>query len=72
MPFSKIWSETPLFLDLRDRESKLQGQCGQCEYRKLCGGCRGRSWAVTGNPLAEDPSCLLHPLKGTKDSDSTQ
>jgi radical SAM protein with 4Fe4S-binding SPASM domain len=67
-PFSKIWREAPLFLDLRDRENKLQGQCGECEYRKLCGGCRGRSWALTGNYLAEDPSCFLHPPNGTKES----
>ncbi|MDY7077939.1 MAG: hypothetical protein SXV54_13570, partial [Chloroflexota bacterium] len=50
-----------LFEHLREREKRLQGRCGECEYRKLCGGCRGRAWAVTGDYLAEDPSCFIHP-----------
>ncbi len=60
-PFHTIWATSPVFRDLRQRESKLQGRCGECEYRKLCGGCRGRSWATSGNYLAEDPSCFIHP-----------
>ena len=59
-PFQTIWATSPVFADLRERETRLQGRCGECEYRKLCGGCRGRSWATTGNYLAEDPSCFIH------------
>jgi radical SAM protein with 4Fe4S-binding SPASM domain len=59
--FRTIWSDAPLFRQLRDREHRLQGQCGECEYRVLCGGCRGRSLAVSGDVLAEDPSCFIHP-----------
>ncbi|MBU0494440.1 MAG: radical SAM protein [Chloroflexi bacterium] len=59
-PFKTIWADAPIFQDLRDREHRLQGRCGECEYRKLCGGCRGRTLAVTGNLLAEDPSCFIH------------
>jgi radical SAM protein with 4Fe4S-binding SPASM domain len=66
--FSKIWREAPLFIDLRNRENRLQGQCGKCEYRRLCGGCRGRAWAVTGNHLAEDPSCFIHPPTDSDES----
>jgi radical SAM protein with 4Fe4S-binding SPASM domain len=63
-PFSTIWTESPVFADLRAREERLQGQCGECEYRRLCGGCRGRAWATTGDYLAEDPSCFIHPPNG--------
>jgi len=59
-PFKTIWATAPIFEDLRDRENRLQGRCGECEYRRLCGGCRGRTLAVTGNHLAEDPSCFIH------------
>jgi radical SAM protein with 4Fe4S-binding SPASM domain len=61
MPFADIWTAAPVFKDLRAREQRLQGRCGECEYRRLCGGCRGRAWAVSGDYLAEDPSCFIHP-----------
>src|SRR5438552_515881 len=32
-----------------------------CEYRKLCGGCRARAFALTGDVLAADPSCAYEP-----------
>lgn len=60
-PFQEIWNAAPVFQDLRHREERLQGRCGECEYRTLCGGCRGRAWAMTGNYMAEDPSCFIHP-----------
>jgi radical SAM protein with 4Fe4S-binding SPASM domain len=59
-PFSAIWAGTPLLEDLRTREQRLKGRCGECEYRRLCGGCRGRAWATKGDHLAEDPSCFIH------------
>ncbi len=59
-PFSTIWATAPILEDLRQRETRLQGRCGECSYRRLCGGCRGRTLAATGNYLAEDPSCFIH------------
>jgi radical SAM protein with 4Fe4S-binding SPASM domain len=61
MPFTTIWEASPVFEDLRDRETRLKGSCSECVYRRLCGGCRGRSLATSGDYLAEDPSCFLHP-----------
>jgi len=58
--FAEIWATAPIFEDLRKREERLKGRCGKCEYRRLCGGCRGRTLAVTGDYLAEDPSCFIH------------
>jgi radical SAM protein with 4Fe4S-binding SPASM domain len=59
-PFRDIWATSAVLMDLREREMRLQGRCGECAYRRLCGGCRGRAWAATGNYMAEDPSCFLH------------
>jgi radical SAM protein with 4Fe4S-binding SPASM domain len=66
-PFPTIWATSPVFQDLRQREERLKGQCGACTYRRLCGGCRGRAWATTGDYLAEDPSCFIHPPEGEKE-----
>ena len=59
-PFSTIWASARLLDDLRAREERLRGRCGECAYRRLCGGCRGRAWATSGDYLAEDPSCFIH------------
>ena len=59
-PFRRIWTSSPVFEDLRQRETRLKGRCGDCEFRRLCGGCRGRTWAVSGDYLNEDPSCFIH------------
>ena len=68
-PFPIIWATAPIFEDLREREERLKGRCGECEYRRLCGGCRGRAWATTGDYLAEDPSCFIHSPDRNEESD---
>jgi AdoMet-dependent heme synthase len=50
----------PLFRALRDADL-LQGKCGSCEYRWICGGSRARAYALTGNPHAADPLCAYEP-----------
>jgi AdoMet-dependent heme synthase len=57
--FAEIWRSSPLFRRLR--EGALGGKCGACEYRALCGGCRARAFAVEGDALAADPSCVYEP-----------
>jgi len=57
--FARIWRDSKVFRDLRNREQTLKGNCGECKYRTICGGCRGRAMAYTGDYLAEDPSCFL-------------
>lgn len=59
-PFSRIYRESILFRSLRDPE-RLEGRCGHCEFRDVCGGSRSRAFAVTGSPYAEDPSCAYQP-----------
>ena len=58
--FTAVWRNAPLLRDLRDPE-RLGGRCGACEYRDLCGGCRCRAYAATGDVLAEDPACTYEP-----------
>lgn len=57
--FHEIWWGSPLFHKLRTGE--LGGKCGRCEYRGLCGGCRARAFADTGDVLAADESCAYEP-----------
>ncbi len=53
-----IYRHAPLFKDLRD-PGKYKGVCGRCEYRQVCGGQRGRAYAITGDYLESDPACVL-------------
>jgi radical SAM protein with 4Fe4S-binding SPASM domain len=59
-PFSEIWQdEGGLLGELRSREGRLGGKCGRCAFQEVCGGCRVRAKAVTGDAWAEDPACYL-------------
>ncbi len=58
-PFIKIWEESEVFINLREREHTLKGGCGRCDFRSICGGCRGKAKAYYGDYLEEDPSCFL-------------
>jgi radical SAM protein with 4Fe4S-binding SPASM domain len=55
-----LYRESPLFLSLRDT-SKLEGKCGACEFKEICGGSRARAYSLTGNPNAEEPCCSYIP-----------
>ena len=55
-----VYQKSPTFVDLRDPD-KLEGKCGNCEYRTLCGGSRARSYALTGNLFAPEPDCIYQP-----------
>jgi heme b synthase len=59
-PLTEIYRESPLFKSIRDA-NLLQGRCGICEYRLLCGGCRARALGATGNYLDEEPFCTYQP-----------
>ncbi len=59
-PLAAIYREAPIFKALRDT-SKLEGKCGACEYKEICGGSRARAYALTGDPLAQEPCCIYQP-----------
>jgi len=56
----EVYRESLLFKGIRD-VNLLQGRCGTCEYRALCGGCRARALGATGNYLEEEPFCTYQP-----------
>jgi len=55
-PLSKIWQDSEILKELRDRE-KLTGRCGKCSYRYICGGCRRNAYHMQKDVFAEDPLC---------------
>ncbi len=58
--FQQIWSDSPLFAELRDPDT-LGGKCGLCEFKKVCGGCRARAYGMTLDYMAEEPFCTYEP-----------
>ncbi len=60
-----IWNTSEVFLQMRDIDS-YHGRCGYCEYRMVCGGCRARAYATTGDYLDEEPYCVYRPRRKPK------
>lgn len=60
--FKDIWENSKLFKDLRDFKA-YKGRCGACEYVEVCGGCRARAYAITGDYMDEEPFCSHVPFK---------
>lgn len=58
--FTTIWDTSDVFNKLRDY-SNLKGKCGVCEFVKVCGGCRARAYAISGDYLGEEPFCNYIP-----------
>lgn len=56
---AEIWQNNEKLQNLRDY-SCYEGECGQCEYVDICGGCRARAYYYSGgNILAADPWCRV-------------
>jgi radical SAM protein with 4Fe4S-binding SPASM domain len=64
--FKAIYRNALVFQNLRRREELLKGVCGDCNYKTVCGGCRGRAHAYSGDYLAEDPRCFIHDSERTQ------
>jgi len=70
-PLKTIWEKLP-YSDTGDLIGKLysrehiRGKCGQCEYFDICGGCRARARAMTGDMFAADPACPYIPSSSPK------
>ncbi len=52
----KIYLNSTVIKSLFGR--KLQGKCGSCELKRLCGGCRAVSEGASGNYLGTDITCF--------------
>ncbi len=59
--FREIWENSQLLLDMRNF-SRYADNCGACEYINVCGGCRARAYAMTGDYFAGEPFCDYRPL----------
>lgn len=60
--FRDIYQSSPLLHSLRD-PAQFHGKCGACEFRDVCGGSRSHAYAVTGDVLASDPTCVYVPTE---------
>lgn len=58
--FKEVWENSEVFKRLRDF-SKLEGKCGICEFKRVCGGCRARAYEASGSYLAAEPLCSYQP-----------
>ena len=58
--FGRIWLESEFLNEIRNL-SAYKGKCRICEYVGLCGGCRARAYAMSGDYLAVDPVCNYQP-----------
>ena len=64
-PLKDIWYNNADLAKMRD-SSILEGKCGLCGYRNVCGGCRARAFAETGNYMAQEPFCAYVPPEQTQ------
>ncbi|HAG09201.1 MAG TPA: hypothetical protein DCK87_06555 [Desulfotomaculum sp.] len=58
-PLKEIWEETQnsrLINEIKDLSTR-QGRCQKCKYLNICGGCRSRTYALTGDWFKADPAC---------------
>ena len=55
--FDYFWKNNTVLKDLRNKD-KLKNNCGKCDYRYVCGGCRARAYGYTGDYLESDPGCI--------------
>ncbi len=65
---SEIWYNNHDLARMRDSNA-LEGKCGVCGYRQVCGGCRARAYAATGNYMAEEPFCVYIPPEAVRSED---
>ena len=55
-PLAQIYAESLLLSVIRG--GFYLGECGRCDFSRLCGGSRARAYAHTGMVLADDPACI--------------
>ncbi|MGQ9525385.1 MAG: TIGR04053 family radical SAM/SPASM domain-containing protein [Armatimonadota bacterium] len=58
--FREIYQQSELFRILRDVD-RLEGRCGCCEFRVVCGGCRARALSSGKGLMGEEPYCTYIP-----------
>ncbi|MEK5240432.1 radical SAM protein [Paenibacillus sp. FSL L8-0470] len=59
--FQDIWSYSPVLANIRDRTTRNEGNCGTCEHKFICGGCRSAALAYHNDASMGDPYCWVVP-----------
>lgn len=62
-PFREIWVHSPLLRTIRNRDALVTGNCGGCQFKHICGGCRATAMSYYGDPMYGDPSCWIVPVE---------
>ncbi|MFQ6086638.1 MAG: radical SAM protein [Candidatus Bathyarchaeia archaeon] len=57
--FEEVWRNSKLLWQIRDKDN-LAENCGSCDFRYTCGGCRARAYNYFKDILAPDPGCVLN------------
>ena len=64
-PFDEIWAKSPVFQRLRTQA--YSGNCGECDHKEHCGGCRARAaYYHDGDIMAQDDYCAYGQKLGCK------
>ncbi|SDM39742.1 TIGR04053 family radical SAM/SPASM domain-containing protein [Bacillus sp. OK048] len=69
-PLAEIYRESKVFKELRQPDN-YKGKCGVCEFNKICGGSRSRTYAVTGDYMESEPFCVYIPQAMRKKAEQT-
>jgi radical SAM protein len=69
-PLAEIYREAKVFKVLRQPDN-YKGKCGVCEFNKICGGSRSRTYAVTGDYMESEPFCVYIPQSMRKKAEQT-
>ncbi|MHC1604522.1 MAG: radical SAM protein [Candidatus Methanofastidiosia archaeon] len=57
--FEDIWAKSPLLNTLRSRDN-IKGNCSNCDFKYVCGGCRARAYSYYGDINEADPGCIYN------------
>ena len=57
---AELYRTHPIFTELRNDDA-LEGKCGKCEYRKVCGGSRARAYGSGLGMMGAEPLCNYIP-----------
>ncbi|MHA1754351.1 MAG: radical SAM protein [Candidatus Odinarchaeia archaeon] len=55
--FTELWVKSRVLLESRNKDI-LKDNCGSCEFRYTCGGCRARAYNYFKDLTAPDPGCI--------------
>ncbi|MFX1419142.1 MAG: radical SAM protein [Promethearchaeota archaeon] len=52
-----IWQASPILNQYRGL--KYEGQCGKCNFKTICDGCRAKAFISSGSNITSDPTCMF-------------